>query len=124
MSLFSITRLTVERQRSVGATIAALLKPSSTRAKLPATIADSAAEFSAAADALAGVTKLPKLAVDNAADRSYAGAFSSLKSIVQTFSVTLVPLNPIALRRRDAAQALLDLAFPKNVVFLKRSMDL
>ncbi len=119
MSLLSITRLTVERQRAVGATVAALLKPAA-RAKLPAAVVERAQQFTAANDALSGVAKLPKLV----ADRSFGGAYLTLRATVRTFSLTLVPLSPSAVRRRDAAQALIDLAFPQKTTFLKRSMDL
>jgi hypothetical protein len=124
MSLLAIPRLTVERQRALGAAIEALLKPAVARAKLPVAVAERAPEFVAAHAALAGVAKLPKLAVDNTADRTYSGAYKSLKATVQTFSLTLVPMKPTAVRRRDAAQSLLALAFPAEIVFLKRSMDL
>ncbi len=123
MGLFSFTRLTVERQRRVGEAVAPLLKPKGKGKVGPGVpVATRAAEFASAHDALAGVSLLPKLAVDNAADRTYAGAFNTLNGIVQTFSDPLVPLADGAQRRLDAARGLSALAFPAGVRFLSKPM--
>lgn len=124
MTLLSIARLTVERQRAVGSVVSALLDPVLSRPKAFPTIAEKAQEFLQAHNALLQVQKFPKLAIDNAADRCYGAAFLTLRSIVRTFTLTAVPLSPSAVRRRDAAQRLLDLAFPRGTNFLHRPMDL
>ena len=36
---------------------------------------------------------VPKLTVDNAADRAYGGAFSTLQGVVQTFSNPLLAVE-------------------------------
>lgn len=125
MTLFSITRLTVERQRRVGDLIIPLIRPAKSKAAKPTdAVSTRAEEFVRAHEALAGVSLLPKLTIDNVTDRTFAGAFNTLEGIVQTFTEPLAPLTPSAQKKFDAARSLLGRAFPAGVKFIKKPMGI
>lgn len=124
MALFSITRLHVERQRNAGARIAKLLADdAAAKRKRAESITSRGAEFTLAHGALAAVSTLPKLQVDNAADRAFNGGFNELTAIVQVFTDPLVALEADASARYEAARLLLRLAYPKGRGFTQASMD-
>jgi hypothetical protein len=124
MALFSIARLTVERQRNVGTRVAELLAADeAAKRKRAEPIASRIGAFVAANEALASVSVAPKLTVDTATDRAIGGFHSTLKSIEQTFSDPLVPLRKSASERFKAARSLRRRAFPKDVEFTRGSMD-
>jgi hypothetical protein len=125
MTLFSITRLTVERQRRVGELIVPLVKPAKPKAAKPTdAVSARAEEFIRAHEALAGVSLLPKLTIDNVTDRTFAGAFKTLEGVVQTFTEPLKPLTPSAQKKFDAARSLRASAFPAGIGFLSKPMGL
>lgn len=124
MPLFSISRLTVERQRNVGDRIAALLTAdTSVKHKRPEAVLTRSAEFNAAHKALTGVSLLPKLKVDTAADRAFNGGHDELEAIETTFSDPLVALPDAAKARHDAARSLRRLAWTHGKGFTRKSMD-
>ncbi len=124
MSILTIPRLTVERQRNVGARLAELLRAEAgAKSKRPASVVQRASEFLAAHEALGRVSTVPKLAVDTAADRAFGAFHNTLAAIEQTFTAPLVPLSPRNTARFDAARALRREVFPRGVGFLRGSMD-
>lgn len=124
MTLFSIARLIVERQRNVGDRIAALLAAeTAAKRKHPESVNTRASEFTTAHKALSGVTLIPKLKVDTAADRAFNGGHDELDSIDSMFSNPLVPLSDAAKTRHDAARSLRRLAWPHGKGFTRKSMD-
>lgn len=124
MALFSIARLTVERQRNVGTRVAELLREDTlAKRKRAEPVASRIGEFVAANEALAGVAVAPKLVVDTATDRAIGGFYGMLKSIEQTFTDPLVPLNKGASVRFEAARSLRRMAFPKRIEFTRGAMD-
>ncbi len=124
MTLFTIARLNLERQRNAGRRIVELLDAeASAKKKRPDAITERSAEFKAAHEALSSVSILPKITVDNTADRGINGSFNELTAIVQTFSDPLAPLEPAASARYEAARTLLRVAFPKGRGFTQKSMS-
>jgi len=124
-TIFSIQRLTIARQRYVGEQVLPTLEAEvAPRRKRSEVIVRRVGEFTTAHRALQGVAVVPKLTVDNAADRAYGGAFSTLQGVVQTFANPIVPVAGDAQARYQAATTLLTLAFPKGIGFTRRPMTL
>lgn len=124
-TIFSIQRLTIARQRYVGEQVLPTLEAEvAPRRKRSEVIVRRVGEFTTAHRMLMGVTLVPKLTVDNAADRAYSGAFNTLQGVVQTFANPIVPIEGEAQTRLHAASTLLTLAFPAGVGFIRKPMNL
>lgn len=127
--MFDVPRIPVVRQKAVGDDLAALL-PAGTEKnkvkspKLPEDVVTHAREVVDQTRALESIVTLPKLTIDNVADRVYGGFFKLLLGEEQCLDGTLSPLTPALESRRRAAARVRARAFPKKVSFLKIEMNL
>ncbi len=127
--MFDIARVTVNRQMVVGDELAGLVpaadaKPSKKGAALPDDVAGFGREVIDRTRAIEQVPTLPKLAIDNTADRVFGGYFKVLLGEEQCFDGTLVALSEALDARRRAAALVRSKAYKKGVKVLKFEMSL
>ena len=127
--MFDVPRIPVVRQKAAGDDLAALLpagaeKHKAKSPKLPEDVVAHAQEVVDQTRALDAIVTIPKLTIDNVADRVYGGFFKILLGEEQCLDGTLSPLSPALESRRRAAERVRAKAFPKKVSFLKIEMNL
>lgn len=126
--MFDIARVPVARQKVVGDALAGVVPAADAKASkkgeaLPEEVLALGREVLTRTRALELVASLPKLAIDNTADRVFGGYFKILLGEAQCLDGTLSPLSSALEARRRAAVLVRTKAYKKGVRVLKLEMS-
>jgi len=122
--MFELGKLDTHRQRRVARSLIEADGDDAFRHTLHERVQEALQDAVAAGEALGGVHSVPPIAVDNAADATFAGFFNALTALESAVSDRVVAPKPRALAAQRAAATLRLRAFPQGVRFLTLSMPL